>query len=362
MKIKKGKNKGELSELYALIRLLADGKVYTVKEDLIPVENFFLQILEISRHEEPNHRLEYKVVRNLTNEDHSVALYINNNFVTQIPSTELNILAKKFYESLIAGNGMIVGEQIMKKLNCTKVKAPSSDKTDITLQVHDPFTNINTICGYSIKSDIGSPPTLLNASHATNFIFEVLELSAEQITAINSIKTKSKILDRIQAIKRYGKLKFLNVANKTFAQNLIFIDTQMELFLAVMLETCYTTGIKNCAQLITFLEQQDPFNLQTENLYRHKLKKFLCAVALGLSPAKLWNGLEEANGGYIIVKRTGAVVAYHLHDRNSFENYLLNNTYFETPSTSRHELGKIYLKGNRYFINLNLQIRFKNSS
>lgn len=362
MKIKKNKNKGELSELYTLIRLLADGKVYTVKEDLIPIANCFLQILEVSRHEEPNHHIEYKIIQNQTNENHSVALYINDNFVTQISDTELDILAKKFYKSLTVDDGMIVGEQIMERLSCTKVKAPSSDKTDITLQVHDPFTNLNTICGYSIKSDIGNPPTLLNASQATNFIFEVFGLSAEQISTVNSIETKSKILDRIQAIKKHGKLKFISVANETFAKNLLFIDTQMEYFLAVMLETCYTTGIKHCAQLVTVLEQQDPFNLQTENLYRHKLKKFLCAVALGLSPTKLWNGLEEVNGGYIIVKKNGYVVAYHLHDRNSFENYLLNNTYFETPSTSRHELGKIYPKGNRYFINLNLQIRFKKPS
>jgi len=69
--------------------------------------------------------------------------------------------------------------------------------------------------------------------------------------------------------------------------------------------------------------------------------------------------LDEANGGYIIVKDDGEILAYHLYDRNSFENYLLENTKLETASTSRHKFGKIYKENEKIFIKLNLQIRFK---
>ena len=133
----------------------------------------------------------------------------------------------------------------------------------------------------------------------------------------------------------------------------------MERFLAEMLKIYYGEGISNCFDLATIPEERDVLGFGVENLYRHKLKKFLCAVALGLKPTKVWSGLDEANGGYIIVKESGEVVAYHLHDRNSFENYLLNNTRFDTPSSNKHSFGKIYYEDNRSFINLNFQIRFK---
>lgn len=357
MKIK-SKNKGELSELYTLVRLLADGKIYAADEDLNRVADCFLPILKILRFEEKNYQLKYELAKNKKN--HIVKLYLNGSLIREIASADLDILAKKFYNALLEGNGTATGEEVMQKLQCGKVKAVSADKTDITIQFHDPFTNYDRICGYSIKSDIGNAPTLFNASQATNFKFEVTGLTAEQVEEINSIDSNSKILDRIQKIKKLGEIKFVGLENETFAKNLLFVDTQMERFLAEMLKIRYSEGIKTCTQLATALDEQDPLNLRTPNLYRHKLKKFLCAAALGLNPTKVWNGMDEANGGYIIVKQSGEVLAYHLHDRNSFENYLLNNTSFDTPDTKRHKFGTVDCEADgKYFIKLNLQIRFK---
>ncbi|MBE6786434.1 MAG: HpaII family restriction endonuclease, partial [Ruminococcaceae bacterium] len=38
--------------------------------------------------------------------------------------------------------------------------------------------------------------------------------------------------------------------------------------------------------------------------------------------------------------------------------YLVNNTKFETASTSRHQFGDIYKENGKYYIKLNLQVRF----
>ncbi|MDD4541623.1 MAG: HpaII family restriction endonuclease, partial [Eubacteriales bacterium] len=89
-----------------------------------------------------------------------------------------------------------------------------------------------------------------------------------------------------------------------------------------------------------------------------KFKKFLTSVALGMRPATMWDGIDEASGGYLIVKKDGNVVAYHLYNRNHFEEYLLKNTKFDTASTSRHDFGEIYEVDGSNFLNLNLQIRF----
>ena len=72
-----------------------------------------------------------------------------------------------------------------------------------------------------------------------------------------------------------------------------------------------------------------------------------------------WDGIDEASGGYIVVNKKGDVLAYHIYNRNYFEEYLLNNTKYETASTTRHDFGKVYEENGINFIKLNLQIRFK---
>ena len=61
----------------------------------------------------------------------------------------------------------------------------------------------------------------------------------------------------------------------------------------------------------------------------HKVKDLLVAVALGMEPNTKWTGLEDANGGYIVVKDDGEVLCYHIYDRNKLRNYLFRNTKFD---------------------------------
>ena len=93
-------------------------------------------------------------------------------------------------------------------------------------------------------------------------------------------------------------------------------------------------------------------------MYEYKIKKMLCACALGMTPEKVWEGSEDANGGYIVVKRDGSVLCYHIYNRNDFEQYLYDYTYFDTPSTSRYEYMTVYSENEQYKIKLNLQVRF----
>ena len=348
-------NKGEWSELYVLLRLLADGKIYIAAEDLRRDESCYLPVLEIFRDEIGSNHIEYK----RSNQKH-IELYLNGSLVRKIKTAELAETAAKFYGAIVEGTGSFHidgAEEVMKKLECRKIKASSADKTDISMKVHDPFTNYERICGYSIKSDLGSPPTLLNASRATNFIYSVGEMSDADMIAINAIDTRTKIKDRLS---RIDELTFVATANETFSGNLLFIDSLMEKILSEVLLIFYREGVGDCTALATKLEENNPLHYKRGGIYRHKLKKFLCAVALGLNPATPWNGIDEANGGYIIVTERGDVIAYHLYNRDSFEAYLLNNTRLETASTGRHDFASVYVgdDGKKY-INLNLQIRFK---
>ena len=101
----------------------------------------------------------------------------------------------------------------------------------------------------------------------------------------------------------------------------------------------YRDGISCCIDIVNKLEIENPMKYGNVNAYRYKFNKFLTAVALGMKPATIWDGIDEASGGYIIVKKQGDVLAYHIYNRNYFEEYLLKNTKYETASTSRHGFG-----------------------
>ena len=78
-----------------------------------------------------------------------------------------------------------------------------------------------------------------------------------------------------------------------------------------------------------------------------------------MTPGKEWEGNESATGGYVIVKRDGEVLCYHIYNRNFFEAYLLKNTTIDRPSASRYDYAYVFKRDGKFFIDLNIQIRFK---
>ena len=245
-------------------------------------------------------------------------------------------------------------DTIMNELACTKISAPSTDKTDITMQIHDINTGYEPICGFSIKSELGSAPTLLNASGATNFVYEVSGISDELAEQINAIDSKTKILDRIQMITENGTMKYSHMKNKVFSGNLMLIDTYMEEIIAHLLLLYYQNQATDSDKLIRIIEEQNPLGYPRKGIYAYKFKKFLCSIALGMMPSKEWDGHDEANGGYVIVKDNGEVLAYHIYNRDAFEKYLLNNTKFERGSTGKHGFATLYMENGKRYINSNL--------
>ena len=350
-------NKGEWSEFYALLKLLSLGRLYAADENADRIPDIFFPILKILREES------YGEVDFIITKDRDTQVYINKVQQCIIPRKWLQEMSNIVYSSIVDGGQSsfeISGAPaIMNRLGIEKITASSADKTDIVLQIHDIHTGYAPICGFSIKSELGSSPTLLNASGATNFLYEVPDIHVSDINHINAINTKNKVKDRILEILSYGKMKFVRVQNSVFSGNLMLIDTELEVIISELLLEYYSGHGVFCRDLIKIVEDRNPMRYPWRGFYEYKFKKFLCSVALGLMPSKRWNGIDEANGGYIIVKEDGDVVAYHLYNRNSFESYLLNSTKFETPSTTRHGFASIF-KGEdgKKYINLNLQIRF----
>jgi len=350
-------NKGEWSEAYAFLRLLADGKLFAADEELNRIGNMFFPIIKIIREETKGTPYEYHP----NTETAEVKVFLNDEEILSLPASTFDEEAKHLLEEIPTGQGSFEvpgAEAFIRQIHLTKLKAPSADKSDISIQIHDINTGYENVVGFSIKSELGSPPTLLNAGRTTNFIYEVSELDSSKISEINAIETRTKIIDRMSAIaENSGRLTFLEMENETFKRNLTMIDSQMPAIVAEVLLGYYTKNIADCVELADHVSQVNPLSCSGE-FYKHKIKDMLCAIALGMKPATNWDGTDEASGGYIIVKTDGDVLAYHIYNRDAFRGYLLRNTKLERGSTTRHDFCSLYEENGKIKIKLNLQIRF----
>lgn len=356
-------NKGEWSEIYTFLKLLADGRLYAADSELNRIDNIYYPILKILRNQVEGN---WEYCRNgnikVVNGD-------NGQLVLDLPIKTFVEYSEALYNIIINSSGSRTFpapeiEEFLSSINCITLKAPSNDKSDITLVVHDQFTGFNPTLGFSIKSRMGGASTLLNAGTSTNFIFKIRNktFTDTAMQRINSINTRSKYRDRIsQILSIGGKFKFVGMQNEIFKLNLQVIDSNMPLIVSSMLFNYYMGNGSSLTDLLKIIEQENPCNFNLDynhTFYEYKVKSLLTDIALGMTPAKVWQGHYDANGGYIVVKENGEILCYHVYNRNEFEDYLLKNTKLDTPS-HRHNFGELYKDGNDVFMKLNLQIRFK---
>lgn len=356
-------NKGEWSEIYVLFKLLADGKIYAADSELNKLPDIYFPIIKIIREETSGELKEYKT-------GNVIEIYINGKKIKSVDKSEFEKESAQLFKEIYNAKGSSFKiekiEDFMKGISCYKLAAPARDKSDIIMKIVDINTGYSPTVGFSIKSELGSSPTLLNAGKTTNFIYKIIHNNpflANETNEIYKVSKGKKHTDVRGRIKRIiednGQLEYTNMQNQIFSDNLVLIDSSMDNIIAETILYFYRDGISNCQDMVNKLEIENPMNYGNVNAYRYKFKKFLTSIALGMKPATIWDGVDEASGGYIIVTKEGDVLAYHIYNRNYFEEYLLNNTKYETASTSRHEFGEVYKKNGEDLIKLNLQIRFK---
>lgn len=353
-------NIGEWSEIYTLLKIISDRFLFTGDSDLKKVEGLIFPIIKILR-DETNGTYEYGYESDLV-------IIKREEEVYRIPILQFQekavFLLSKLKENTATTFSIPEIETFINTFKCISLKAKSSVKSDIRIIIHDQKTGTTPELGFSIKSQLGSASTLLNAGKTTNFIYEIkdISLTENQITQINSINTKSKIKDRIEKIKELsGNLNYVSTESSIFGNNLILIDSALPKILSEIIYMFFTTTISKTNEFVQEIAHLNPlgYNLETNHpFYSYKVKRFLTDIALGMMPSKVWTGELDATGGYLVVKEDGEVLCYHIYNRNEFEDYLINNTKLETASSTRHEFGSVYTEDNKFYIKLNLQIRF----
>lgn len=348
-------NIGEWSEVYVLTKLLSEGKVFAADKNLNKIEDIFYAILKIIREEDGG---EIIYTRNtavsVENERGSVLAKIDIPKMSKFSTDILEEIkkTKKVPEDLKI--------QLFSALKINKPTERTLGKTDIRIIIHDPKTQSDRDLGFSIKSYLGSNPTLFNAGKNTNIIFKVTNLDAEfDIGKANKKKTCEGTLSYI--LEHGATVKYEDYQEKKFKANLSLIDSKLPEILADMVLLRYKSNLRNIKDLTLSLEKENYQNFDMKsnpNFYNYKIKSFLFDAALGMTASKQWSGEHDATGGYLVVKKDGEVLCFHVYNWTEFKEYLFQETFIDLPSETRHEYGKLLI-GDSLFIKLNFQIRFR---
>lgn len=354
-------NKGEWSELYVFLKLISEGKLYAANADLEKVCDIYYPIIKILRLEQ-DRKIDY-----IYDKQWIIIEDVANHHTIRVSVSDFKKYSLLLLKEIKKAKGRSFSvkslEAFLNSIKCSTLKAKSLDKSDIYIKVHDYNTGMRPVLGFSIKSKLGGAATLLNAGKSTNFMYKIEgNISDKEVEEINKISGRSKIRDRIEALmdKKYN-LTFVKVFSDIFELNLQVIDSKLPEIMAHLLLYYYKGISTTLSKLIEEITRENPLNYNNDlghNFYEYKVKNLIKDIALGMTPSKKWNGEIDATGGYIVVREDGEVLCYHIYNYNEFQDYLLNNLKFETPSSKRHDFGYIYKYDNAYYLNLNLQLRF----
>ncbi|MDK7178236.1 HpaII family restriction endonuclease, partial [Micrococcus luteus] len=108
-------NKGEWSELYVLLRLLADGKIHGADESLNKLEEVFFPILKIIRNKGTEQKTEYVP-------GEQVEIYVNDQLVHSVSRNEFEQESERLLREIKSGSGgafaIQSAQNFMEKICC----------------------------------------------------------------------------------------------------------------------------------------------------------------------------------------------------------------------------------------------------
>ena len=352
MTLSEKKNRGEWSELFVLVDLLSSGELNYGSSKRDSTHNTFPVISVNRKIAGVDH--EFRIANGTI----EIVIDRNQETATKISQEYLAGQSKILLEQIKDGKGrafiVASANEIMSELGIEKA-AGIKGKDDLRITIYDPRTKQQSSQGFSIKSFLGSNPSILNASGVTNIEFTIQgRLSASKITELNKLGPISLVSNLISS----GHKLILSNIDERFAENLEMIDSEMVTLLGEIVIASYEGNGRTMPDIVNQLNLKNPLNYSprnSESRYTHKIKDLLEAVALGMRPSESWSGKMEAEGGNLIVASNGEILCHHALDKDSLRNYLFSNTYIDTPSRVRWKFGSII--GDK--LNLNFQIRVK---
>ena len=350
--------KREWSELYAFFRLLADGFVYAGTPDAKKNEELRWPVAMVQREEHDGTR-QYII-------DNEVIHIVGENMDKRIPREDFETVAGLILDAVKQSKEMEVTspdgvEEFLDEVAIFDLEAKTDDRTDFYVAFYDRNTPLVGLC---VRSKLSPMFPLLDGGRTANFKFEQtgVKFATPTVNKINAFGEEEDVIGRMLMVERLGgNLKFNDAADKVFRSNLHMIDLHFPRVLAEMCRAMHLEGITRVNELTEYIKQLNPLKIKDELItkhryYEYKMKEFLLALALGMRPAKLYNGTDSAVSGFLVVDGQGEVICYQKAHRQTFADFLYHNTRLEKGSTAKDKYGYLERENGVYYFKLNLKI------
>ena len=340
-------NRGEWSEPYALLCLLGNPRFQFCNGSLIPASQNRFQIKSI---EMPANTFGGIINFSFSGSD-VVANFGQRTSI--VPQSNIQAMASQLFTNIT--NSILTTfsfhhlDNLWSLLLNPEIKSINSIKYDIRIELFDTLNNTTKKYGFSIKSNLGSATSLLNASQMTNFTY----LLKSKISLVSS--TPKKLGKAVKSLP----MSFSGSDSAAFKSNLNQIDPDLEkIIMYSLLEYYGNSRVKYVIDVLNLVKTSNPLNYLNLSKYEDIFSHFLEAIAFGMVPNSLWNQIYTADGGMLVVTQAGDIVFFFLPDQKSnvaCKNFLIKNSYFDTASTSRHGFGYV-INGNLFKLNLLIRL------
>lgn len=350
--------KKEWSELYSFFRLISDGYVACGTVDKKADDENVLPIAMVTREEHSGTR-RYVV---LEEDVHIVGADID----MTVPRARFGEIAGKVFDALrsskadnvVSPDGV---EEFLDEIKLFDLEAKTEDRTDYYVSFYSDKIPSLGVC---VRSCYGVCMPLLDGGRTANFKYELLgaKFPSPTINKVNSVEGQEEVLERILMIERLGaSLKYRDVADKVFRANLAMFDLQFHRIIGEMLRIMQTEGVVKVDELIERVKTTNPLKIKDEQInkhhfYEYKMKQFLAALACGLRPSKIFNGLDSAIEAFIFVCEDGRLLCYRKADKRLFETFLYHNSVLMRGSVEKDKYGFIERENGVLYFKLNLKI------
>lgn len=364
-------NAGEWSEFYALIKLLCDEQIEIVDSQSNISGAELKRIVELKKDE---------ITFQLTQNDFITINVNGSSIVISKSDIQLRDSVKKVFACIknksstqecnegtaSSKKGAFVlplAEKVAEQLRVSARKQNSSKKGDIVLKFSATDTgSLSKSHDASIKSWLGSNPTLFNASkHSTKLIFSVVPLdSSHQINIADLLHISNKNIrkPRDAVTKSFSndttyKLEFNRYASQNLYENLLEFDLNNFVVDVVVAHFSKTVaGASNATTLEQILKPKYPS-------FIHKWKTLLEICALGMTAASRYTPVSNISDNMIIIDRQGELCC--LFGRNRLQDLLNEKAFIDSPDTGpkKHDYGFFYEDSGKIYIDLNFQIRLR---
>ena len=350
--------KREWGELYAFFRLLADGHVYAGTPDAKKNETMSWPVAMVQREEHDGTR-QYIV------EEENIHI-VGENIDKLVPREDFATVAGLVLDAVKASRENDVTspdgvEEFLDEVAIFDPEAKTEDRTDFYVAFYHKDA---PLVGFCVRSRLSPMFPLLDGGRTANFKFEQtgVKFATPTVNKINAFGEEDDVVGRMLMLERLGgSLKFNDAADKVFRSNLHMIDLHFPRVLGEMCRAMQLEGITKVSELTEYIKQLNPLKIKDELItkhryYEYKMKQFLMALALGMRPAKMFNGTDSAIAGFLMVDGQGEVIGYQKADRDTFADFLYNNTRLEKGPTAKDKYGYLEKENGVYYFKLNLKI------